>query len=225
MHEGVDRPYERLSSTLRVGYLHLRQGTLHQAMPLLERAVALGQEDKSPPLGAQRCRVSGADLRPGGPRHGRPVLAGADRGTLPSVLSSVGRHLSSSERWRRPTGWRSVGSRTAQEHTSRGEEARALWLLSAIAMRRDPSDMASAETAYLQALTLAEELGMRPLQAHCHRGLGTMYAATGQQEQARAALSSAVAMYQSMAMRLWLPRPRRHGRRWSEHTDVYNVLQ
>ena len=40
--EGVDRPYERLSSTLRVGYLHLRQGTLHQAMPLLERAVALG---------------------------------------------------------------------------------------------------------------------------------------------------------------------------------------
>ena len=28
---------------------------------------------------------------------------------------------------------------------------------------------------------------MRPLQAHCHRGLGTLYATTGQQEQARAA--------------------------------------
>ena len=28
-----------------------------------------------------------------------------------------------------------------------------------------------------QALALAEELGMRPLQAHCHRGLGTLYAA------------------------------------------------
>jgi hypothetical protein len=25
---------------------------------------------------------------------------------------------------------------------------------------------------------------MRPLQAHCHRGLGTLYDATGQQEQA-----------------------------------------
>jgi hypothetical protein len=46
---------------------------------------------------------------------------------------------------------------------------------------------------------------MRPLQAHCHRGLGTLYAATGQREQARAALSTAIAMYQSMAMTFWLP--------------------
>ena len=28
---------------------------------------------------------------------------------------------------------------------------------------------------YRQALALAEEVGMRPLQAHCHRGLGTLY--------------------------------------------------
>ena len=30
---------------------------------------------------------------------------------------------------------------------------------------------------------------MRPLQAHCHHGLGTLYAQTGQQEQACTALS------------------------------------
>ena len=36
---------------------------------------------------------------------------------------------------------------------------------------------------------------MRPLQAHCHRGLGTLYAMTGQREQARTALSTAIAMY------------------------------
>ena len=30
---------------------------------------------------------------------------------------------------------------------------------------------------------------MRPLQAHCHRGLGTLYAKIGQREQARAELS------------------------------------
>ena len=46
---------------------------------------------------------------------------------------------------------------------------------------------------------------MRPLQAHCHRGLGTLYATTGQQEQARAALATAIAMYQSMEMTFWLP--------------------
>src|SRR5262245_57774429 len=58
---------------------------------------------------------------------------------------------------------------------------------------------------YRQALVLAEELGMRPLQAHCHRGLGTLYAATGQREQARSELTTAIAMYQSMDMTFWLP--------------------
>ena len=46
---------------------------------------------------------------------------------------------------------------------------------------------------------------MRPLQAHCHRGLGTLYATTGQCEQARAALSTAIAMYRAMDMTFWLP--------------------
>jgi hypothetical protein len=46
---------------------------------------------------------------------------------------------------------------------------------------------------------------MRPLQAHCFRGLSTLYAATGQREQARAALSTAIEMYRSMAMTFGLP--------------------
>jgi hypothetical protein len=46
---------------------------------------------------------------------------------------------------------------------------------------------------------------MRPLQAHCHRGLGTLYATTGQREQARIALSTAIEMYRSMDMIFWLP--------------------
>ena len=46
---------------------------------------------------------------------------------------------------------------------------------------------------------------MRPLQAHCHRGFGTLSAATSQWEQARTALSTAIAMYQSMDMTFWLP--------------------
>ena len=57
----------------------------------------------------------------------------------------------------------------------------------------------------VSALALAEELGMRPLQAHCHRGLGTLYAATGQWEQARAALTTAIEMYRVMDMTFWLP--------------------
>ena len=57
----------------------------------------------------------------------------------------------------------------------------------------------------IQALALAEALGMRPLQAHCHRGLGTLYATIGQQEQARTALTTAIAMYRAMDMTFWLP--------------------
>jgi tetratricopeptide (TPR) repeat protein len=93
----------------------------------------------------------------------------------------------------------------AHDRNMRGEEARALWLLGEIAMRRDPPDMALAEAHYRQALALAEELGMRPLQAHCHRGLDTLYRQTKQSEQARAEWSTAIAMYRDMEMTFWLP--------------------
>jgi hypothetical protein len=46
---------------------------------------------------------------------------------------------------------------------------------------------------------------MRPLVAHCHRGLGTLYAATGQREQARTELTAAIALYRTMDMTFWLP--------------------
>src|SRR5262249_38833749 len=93
----------------------------------------------------------------------------------------------------------------ARAYQERGDEAYALRLLGEIAARREPPESAQAEAAYHQALTLAEELGMRPLMAHCHRGLGTLYAATGQREQARTALSTAIEMYRSMEMTFWLP--------------------
>jgi hypothetical protein len=46
---------------------------------------------------------------------------------------------------------------------------------------------------------------MRPLQAHCHRGLGTLYAKIGQQEPACRELSTAIELYRAMAMTFWLP--------------------
>ena len=93
----------------------------------------------------------------------------------------------------------------ARAHQERGTEAYALHLLGAIAMHRDPWDIMLAETHYQQSLSLVEALGMRPLQAHCHRGLGTLYAMTGQREQARAELSTAIELYRAMEMTFWLP--------------------
>jgi tetratricopeptide (TPR) repeat protein len=87
----------------------------------------------------------------------------------------------------------------------RGHEAYALRLLGELHAHRDPPELEAAATHYRQALTLAEELGMRPLQAHCHLGLGTLYTRTGQREQARAELSMAIGLYRAMDMHFWLP--------------------
>jgi tetratricopeptide (TPR) repeat protein len=93
----------------------------------------------------------------------------------------------------------------AHAHQERGNQAYALHLLGDIAARRVPPDVEHAAASYQQALALAEELGMRPLQAHCHRGLGMLYATTGQAEQSCTELTTAIAMYLAMAMTFWLP--------------------
>jgi hypothetical protein len=46
---------------------------------------------------------------------------------------------------------------------------------------------------------------MRPLLAHCHLGLGSLYAKMGHPEPARTALSSAITLYRAMDMTFWLP--------------------
>jgi tetratricopeptide (TPR) repeat protein len=93
----------------------------------------------------------------------------------------------------------------AREHHARGNQAYALRFLGEIVAHRAPSDIVEAAAQYCQALAMAEELGMRPLQAHCHRGLGRLYTAIGQQEQARAALAAASNLYRAMDMTFWLP--------------------
>jgi tetratricopeptide (TPR) repeat protein len=94
---------------------------------------------------------------------------------------------------------------TARDHKQKSYQAYALLLLGKIAAQSEPPDLEPAATHYRQALALAEELGMRPLQAHCHLDLGTLYLTLGQQERARAALSTAVDLYRTMEMTFWLP--------------------
>ena len=93
----------------------------------------------------------------------------------------------------------------ARQHKERGNEALALHQLGVVHAHADPPDVAQAEAHYQQALALAEELGMRPLMAHCHHGLGRLYGQTGRGEQARAALSTAIDLYRAMDMTFWLP--------------------
>jgi tetratricopeptide (TPR) repeat protein len=95
--------------------------------------------------------------------------------------------------------------RLARERGERGHEAWALRLLGEIAAHHDRPDVATAEAHYGAAMALADELGMRPLQAHRHRGLGTLYAKISRTEQARAELSTVIDLYRAMNMTFWLP--------------------
>ena len=92
----------------------------------------------------------------------------------------------------------------ARQLKERGNEARALPQLGVVQAHAVPPDAEQAEAHYQQALALAEDLGMRPLQAHCHSGLGTLYATVGQLEQAHTALTTAIEMYRAMDMTFWL---------------------
>jgi len=93
----------------------------------------------------------------------------------------------------------------AREQGKRGFLAWQLHALAQIQARRDPPDLAAAEGHYQEAMTIAEVLGMRPLQAHCHLSLGRQYRQVGRRVEARAELSTAVTMLREMGMTHWLP--------------------
>jgi len=78
----------------------------------------------------------------------------------------------------------------------------ALRLLGEVTARRDAVEHAAGH--YCDALALAEELGMRPLIAHCHHGLGKLYRRTGTRGQAQEHLGTATTLYREMDMRFWL---------------------
>jgi hypothetical protein len=94
----------------------------------------------------------------------------------------------------------------SRERKERGHEAWMLRLHAEITAHAEPPDVEQAEAHYRPALALAEELGMRPLVAHCHLGLGRLYGKAGQFQQARAELAAAREMYRAMDMTFWLRR-------------------
>jgi len=92
----------------------------------------------------------------------------------------------------------------AQEHRERGHEAHAVRLLASIEVEREAPALDRAEEGYRKALALAEQLGMRPLQAHCHLGLGRLHRRTGNAEAAAAEVAAARDLYRAMDMTFWL---------------------
>ena len=91
----------------------------------------------------------------------------------------------------------------AHTHHQRSFKAWALKLRGDIHAHAPPEGEQAGD-AYRQALALATELGMRPLAAHCHFGLGRLYRQTIERDQAREQLTIATTMYREMGMQFWL---------------------
>ena len=92
----------------------------------------------------------------------------------------------------------------AEAEVAVGDEGAHSELLGEIAAQADPPDLESAEAHYARALSRADELGMRPLAAHCHLGFAKLYRRTGREEQAREHLTTATTMYRELRMDFWL---------------------
>jgi tetratricopeptide (TPR) repeat protein len=92
----------------------------------------------------------------------------------------------------------------ARDRGERGYEAWALRLLGEIASHSDRPDVEAGKEHYRQAMVLAEELGLRPLVAHCHLGLGKLCLHTGKRQEAPEHLATAANMFREMEMQFWL---------------------
>jgi tetratricopeptide (TPR) repeat protein len=92
----------------------------------------------------------------------------------------------------------------AADRGERGNLAWTVWLLGEVEARRTPASIHPASDHYSEALAIGVELGMRPLVAHCHLGLGKLAQRTGTREQALEHLTIATAMYREMGMTYWL---------------------
>jgi tetratricopeptide (TPR) repeat protein len=95
----------------------------------------------------------------------------------------------------------------AQEHRERGHEAHVHRLLASIEVEREAPALDRAESAYRTALALAEQLAMRPLQAHCRLGLGRVCRRKGDGETAAAEVAAARSLFSAMDMTFWLQDP------------------
>jgi class 3 adenylate cyclase/tetratricopeptide (TPR) repeat protein len=211
--EAVAHPASLTWAYYGIGLLSLHQGALPRALPLLERAVGLCQEtDFRQSFPKVAAALGAAYTLAGRVADAVVLLTQALEQTMATDMLGyqalctlpLGEALLLASRLEEAHALAERTLALARERQEHGHQAYALRLLGEIAAHRTPPDVDEA-AHYRQALTLAEELSMRPLVAHCYRGLGTLYATTGQRQQARAELSAAIDLYRAMDMTFWLP--------------------
>jgi tetratricopeptide (TPR) repeat protein len=211
--ETIERPFFLSNAYLGIGFLHLRQGDLPQAIARLEKGLEICQTtDATLQLPLAVGALGYAYTLSGRLTEAQPLLAQAVELTAARLVSQYplwAAHLGEvsllAGRLEEAHQLAERALARARDFKHQAYEVYALRLYGEIAAQRTPLQVESAAAAYQQAITLAEALGMRPLLAHCHRGLGSLYAKTGHPESARAELAAAITLYRAMDMTFWLP--------------------
>ena len=197
----VDDKFRLIIAYHHLGMLHLRWGTFANAVTCFEESLSLGQTWDINNF----ITWSSAEL----------AVAHARSGRIAEALDRIGPSLASFHSWRAEVyflaGQLEEALKAAEQgltrHQQRGErglEAWTLHLLGQMVASGDPLEVERARSHYGNALALADELGMRPLVAHCHLGLGTLYRRTGDGARAQEHIGTATTMYREMGMTFWL---------------------
>ena len=90
----------------------------------------------------------------------------------------------------------------AKEREERGFEAWAMIVMAAI--HADTGRLEEAIHWYGRTLQQASDLLMRPLVAHCHKGLGDSYLSIGNEKEAQVENEAALKIYRTLGMTTWL---------------------
>jgi len=211
--ESVEDPYTRAFACTMVGWPALLKGTPEPAIPVLERGLDLCRVMNFrilfPPVA---CCLGAAYALAGRSGEAIPLLEQAVEGAVSIkrkdrysiFLARLGEAHLGAGRPDRATEPAGRALQLAREQKERGHEAYALRLLAEAASRASIPEAEKAEASYRQAMALAEELGMRPLVAHCHLGLGRLYRRGENRASAGPQLGAAVSLYREMDMRFWL---------------------
>ncbi len=211
--EELDHPFSVVSGCLDLAYLKSIRGELSQAADLLERAVDQCREwnitSHNPITMASLGHVYAwsGHIEEGVSCLQQALAAYECAGTGFYQSLAVEQLAEAYLLADQPEKARACADRAvtlARERGERGYEAWARRLQGEIASHHGRPDVAAAASLYGAAMTLASELEMRPLMAHCHLGLGRLYKRTGKREQAQEHLTTATAMYREMDMRFWL---------------------
>jgi transcriptional regulator with AAA-type ATPase domain/tetratricopeptide (TPR) repeat protein len=222
----ADHKYALALAHLGLGRASLQAGEVAASVDFLHRGYELCQRWDLPAEGAAAASLLGlAYARAGRTDDGRALMAQAvERATAMGVYAYMalrfvlwGEACLSAGEVDQAMEHAARGLELARRHGERGHEAGALRLLGDVCAMRAGSDAERAQEFYRRAASLGESLGMRPLVAHCHLGLGKLFTQLRDGEKGEGHLATAATMYREMGMVAWLaaaesgPLPRRSG--------------